>query len=73
MDPAEKGFREAILNKLKEKLRRKLTSEEIKVFEMPRSLMGYEFILDDISDEELSTEDLERYVKRVVREYLENN
>lgn len=49
-----------ILLKLKEKLDRELTDDEIKVFSMKRSGIAYEMILDYISAIEKSKDDIEK-------------
>lgn len=62
-------FVKTIISKLETKLQRKLTGKELQVFTMPRSGLAYEMILDVISSEQKSKEDVEEYVKAVVKEY----
>ena len=72
MDSFDKKFIEAIINKLKSKLERELTSEEIHAFMLQRSGLAYEMIFDYVSDDQKSKDDIEEYVKNVVAEYLSN-
>ncbi|WP_205503438.1 hypothetical protein [Rufibacter psychrotolerans] len=69
MDLLDKGFQEAILSKLEERLQRNLSRSEQITFSKKRTLMAYEMILDHISDDTLSKEDIEKYVQAVIDEF----
>ncbi len=64
----DKYFIKEIIEKLKKRLERNLTVEELNTFNLQRSLMAYEMILDYISDKELSKKEIENYVQEVVSE-----
>lgn len=68
MDEFNVNFSNIIVDKLKVKLERELTSKEYIVFSQPRSGIAYEMILDFISDEDKTKNDIEKYVNNVVNE-----
>ncbi len=61
-------FIKEIIERLKKRLDRNLTVEELNTFKIQRSLMAYEMILDYISDKKLSKKEIENYVQEVVSE-----
>ncbi len=70
MDDFDKTFTDSILNKLGQTLKRDLTDLEIKVFSLKRSGLAYEIIMDYISEDTKPKDELEKYVMKVVEEYL---
>ena len=69
LDELDKNFTAAILKAMEEKLGRALSATERQVFSMPRSLMAYEMILDYITDNDKTKEEIEKYVEGVTKEY----
>tara|TARA_R100000935_G_C2830213_1_gene164611 strand:- start:916 stop:1512 length:597 start_codon:yes stop_codon:yes gene_type:complete len=67
-DELDENFIKAIIEKLKDRLERNLTSEEYNVFTKQRSEIAYEMILDYLSDKELSKLEIESYVQKVIEE-----
>lgn len=68
MDEIDKNFIKAIIEKLKERLERNLSTEEFNTFSMLRSGIAYEMILDFISDQDKSKKEIQSYVQNVVNE-----
>lgn len=68
MEEFDQNFTKVIIHKLKTRLERELSNNEYKVFTQPRSGIAYEMILDFISDEDKSRNDIEKYVNSVVKE-----
>lgn len=69
MDNFHKNATGIIINLLKERLGRELTDEEFKAFSMSRSGIAYEMIIDYISDDRKTKEEIESYARNVVAEY----
>jgi len=67
MDDFDRSFTKAILTKLKERLKRELTATEIIAFTLQRSGIVYEMIMDYISDERKSKDDIESKRHRTER------
>ena len=63
---AEEGFRLKIEKVVLKRLGRKLTAGEKDVVFRSRSLLGYEAILDYVSDESLSESEIENYLSKIV-------
>ena len=61
----EDGMRKAIEQTIGRRLARNITSEERERILRPRALMGYEAILDYLSDQEKTQKELEEYLQSV--------
>ena len=68
IDELDENFIKEIIAKLKERLERNLTTEELNAFALHRSGIGYEMILDYLSNKELSKAEIESYVQKLVEE-----
>jgi len=68
IDDLDKSYRKEIIEKFKERLERNLTKEELYVFNLQRSGIAYEMIMDYISDKKLSKTEIEIYIQKVVEE-----
>ena len=62
---AEEGMKLHIETLILEKLKRPLTEMERKRILKLRALMGYESIIDYISDESLTRDEVEEYIRKV--------
>lgn len=62
MNDFDKNFTEALVLKLTERLGRNLTNEENEAFRRIRSGIAYEMIMDYISDDEKTKNEIEQYV-----------
>lgn len=72
----DKRFPEAIVQKLRMRLGRRLTKDEFDAFNRVRSGIAYEMMMDYISHEEKSKKEIEAYVEEVTIEHkktLRNN
>ncbi|MCG8577022.1 MAG: hypothetical protein MI810_19230 [Flavobacteriales bacterium] len=68
MSKLDDSFIKSLLTELKKRLNRELTPSEIKAFSKKRSAMAYEMMLDFITDETKTTQNLEDYVASVVND-----
>jgi len=63
---ADEGFRLEIEKLVINRLGRKLTTKEKEVVLKHRSFMGYEAIVDYISDEDVTKSEIENYLTKLV-------
>jgi len=63
---ADEGFRLEIEKLMINRLGRKLTTKEKEVVLKHRSFMGYEAIVDYISDEDVTKSEIENYLTKLV-------
>lgn len=68
MKSFDNTFTDKIVQDLEAKLDRPLTKKELGVFKKERSGIAYEMILDYINDEDKNKEEIEQYVKNVIKE-----
>ena len=68
MDDFDKKFTKALVSKLTERLGRNLTRDETEAFRRARSGIAYEMMMDYISDEDKTKNQIEHYVESVTTE-----
>jgi len=61
----EENMKNEIKKLVKNRLKRDMTSDEIKRVLRPRSLIAYEMIIDQIKDNERTFEEIELYIKNI--------
>ncbi len=62
------SFKKKIILTIERKLNRKLNKNEYKSFIKDRSLIAYEMIYDTVTDDKITKQELEVYVKSVTNE-----
>lgn len=62
------SFKKKIILTIECKLKRKLNKKEYKSFIKDRSFIAYEMIYDTVSDDKITKQELEVYVKSVTNE-----